>query len=64
MGIRSTEPLPLWCSLTGMISFAGHLGNCRMYYLSENYLQYITPDYSLAYLAHSQGKFRFPGIRK
>ena len=38
------------------------MGNCRMYYLSENYLQYITPDHSLAYLAHSQGKFRFPGI--
>lgn len=48
----------------GNYLICGHLGNCRMYYLSENYLQYITPDHSLAYLAHSQGKFRFPGIRK
>ena len=30
----------------------------------KNYLQYITPDHSLAYLAHSKGEFRFPGIRK
>ena len=48
----------------GNCVICGHLGNCRMYYLSENYLQYITPDHSLAYLAHSEGKFRFPGIRK
>lgn len=48
----------------GNCVISGHLGNCRMYYLSENYLQYITPDHSLAYLAHSKGKFRFPGIRK
>lgn len=48
----------------GSIVISGHLGNCRMYYLSENYLQYITPDHSLAYRAHAEGKFRFPGIRK
>ncbi len=48
----------------GSCVVCGHLGNCRMYYLSENYLQYITPDHSLAYKAHSEGKFRFPGIRK
>ncbi len=48
----------------GNVVVSGHLGNCRMYYLSENYLQYITPDHSLAYLAHAEGKFRFPGIRK
>lgn len=48
----------------GNCVICGHLGNCRMYYLSENYLQYITPDHSLAYKAHSEGKFRFPGIRK
>lgn len=48
----------------GNCVISGHLGNCRMYYLSENYLQYITPDHSLAYKAHSDGKFRFPGIRK
>lgn len=48
----------------GNCVICGHLGNCRMYYLSENYLQYITPDHSLAYRAHSEGKFRFPGIRK
>ena len=48
----------------GNIVISGHLGNCRMYYLSENYLQYITPDHTLAYKAHSEGKFRFPGIRK
>ena len=48
----------------GNCVISGHLGNCRMYYLSENYLQYITPDHSLAYLAHSKGEFRFPGIRK
>ncbi len=48
----------------GNVVISGHLGNCRMYYLSENYLQYITPDHSLAYMAHAEGKFRFPGIRK
>ncbi len=48
----------------GNCVICGHLGNCRMYYLSENYLQYITPDHSLAYKAHENGDFRFPGIRK
>lgn len=48
----------------GNIVISGHLGNCRMYYLSENFLQYITPDHSLAYKAHAEGKFRFPRIRK
>lgn len=48
----------------GNCVISGHLGNCRMYYLSENYLQYITPDHSLAYKAHESGEFRFPGIRK
>lgn len=48
----------------GNCVICGHLGNCRMYYLSENYLQYITPDHSLAYKAHDNGDFRFPGIRK
>lgn len=48
----------------GSVVISGHLGNCRMYYLSENYLQYITPDHTLAYKAHSEGKFRFPVIRK
>lgn len=48
----------------GNVIISGHLGNCRMYYLSENYLQYVTPDHSLAYQDHAAGKFRFPGIRK
>ena len=48
----------------GNVVISGHLGNCRVYYLSENFLQYITPDHSLAYKAHSEGRFRFPGIRK
>ena len=48
----------------GNVVISGHLGNCRVYYLSENYLQYITPDHSLAYQAHAEGKFRFPAIRK
>ncbi|HIV85493.1 MAG TPA: protein phosphatase 2C domain-containing protein [Candidatus Monoglobus merdigallinarum] len=48
----------------GSCVICGHLGNCRMYYIGEKYLQYITPDHTLAYRAHSDGKFRFPGIRK
>lgn len=48
----------------GNCVICGHLGNCRMYYLSENYLQYITPDHTLAYKAHESGEMRFRGIRK
>ena len=48
----------------GKCAINAHLGNCRMYYLSENFLQFITPDHTLAYDDHAAGKFRFPGIRK